>query len=160
MIMNTPLISQMPLDLSSWYSKEQLLRTVLNSVQGTPLRNFKEFSLFQGYQPRMLLSLITYCYATGVLGSQDIEKEIGRNPTVRYLCARTSPDWNTIREFRRCEKDAVIAALVQVFAMVSKLDCPDSRTVPHDSHELELIVAESQKRLNRAIFLDSVAMDD
>ena len=154
-----PLPSPLPLDLSSWCSTQELVRLVLESVQNTPLRGSTHLELFQGFQPRMLLTLLTYCYATGVYSSQEIEIEIGRNSTVRYLCARSMPDWNVIREFRRVQKEAITASLVQVFSGAFNLDGTE-KNQPMESATLQFLIQEAQRRVSRAIFLDSVSMDD
>ena len=49
----------------------------------------------------MLLSLLVYCYATGMFSSRRIEHATWQNVAVRYLCANTHPDHDTICAFRR-----------------------------------------------------------
>ena len=36
----------------------------------------------------MMLTLLTYCYATGVYGSTDIELNMQHDRMIRYLCAQ------------------------------------------------------------------------
>src|ERR1043166_2486044 len=55
-------------------------------------------------QPRVLLGLLTYCYATGIFGSQEIEALVRRDPLLNLLCGRDLPDGQVIRHFRRCNR--------------------------------------------------------
>jgi transposase len=43
------------------------------------------------YHPRMMLTLLIYCYANGVFGSRCILASTYRDIAVRYLCAVTQP---------------------------------------------------------------------
>jgi len=71
--------------------------------------------------PRAMITLLTYCYSTGVFGSRDIELQINRDRMVRYLCANTYPDWNVIRAFRRQYRDKIQHCLERVVGIVREL---------------------------------------
>src|SRR5262245_46550195 len=65
----------------------------------------------------MLLTLLTYCYAVGIYGSQDIEVRAKNDRTVRYLCANNVPDWNSIRAFRRRNRLLVQGCLASLLSL-------------------------------------------
>lgn len=66
--------------------------------------------------PRTLLTLLTYCYGSGICGSEEIERACGDDPSVRYLCSRTFPNQEMIRRFRRANRPWLEACLLNVYA--------------------------------------------
>ena len=66
------------------------------------------------YPPRLLLALLIYSYATGRSSSRAIEAATYSDVIVRYVCANTHPDHDTICAFRTRNRDAFKAAFVQV----------------------------------------------
>ena len=58
------------------------------------------------YLPSMMLSLLVYCHANGVLGSRRNERATYRDVAVRNLTADTHPDHDSICKFRRENFDA------------------------------------------------------
>jgi len=53
------------------------------------------------YHPAMLVALLFYGYATGVLSSRKMEKATYDSIAFRYICANTNPDHDTIASFRK-----------------------------------------------------------
>ena len=72
---------------------------------------------FDGFTPQMMLTLLTYGYATDLHSSDDIEWASRSDATVRYICARTHPDWQTIRRFRRANRQWIEQCLVLVYML-------------------------------------------
>jgi len=68
-------------------------------------------------QSRVLLGLLTYCYASGIFSSRDIEARVRLDPILILLCGRELPDWHRIRHFRRYNHEAIHAASRRLFAM-------------------------------------------
>ncbi|CAN5643918.1 hypothetical protein BH20VER1_BH20VER1_05590 [soil metagenome] len=69
----------------------------------------------------MLLGLFIYCYATGTFASRRIEALTFHHVAVRYLCANTHPDHDTICEFRRQNQALLGATFVRVLELASEL---------------------------------------
>ena len=53
------------------------------------------------YHPSMLISLLFYGYATGTFSSRKLEKASHDSIAVRFICANTHPDHDTIAHFRK-----------------------------------------------------------
>ena len=102
----------------------------------------------------MLFTLLTYCYATGVYASTDIEEAIRDDETVRYLCACVFPDFEDIRQFRRRNAPELKECLIQLFSILS--DHSDGHFDKYADWEL---ITEAERRLRIAIQADSMAMD-
>ena len=62
----------------------------------------------------MMLTLLSYCYAARIYGSRDVEWATRNDRTVRYICARTFPDWRAIRHFRRHNRELLEQCLAYI----------------------------------------------
>src|SRR5687767_8648413 len=63
----------------------------------------------------ILRTVLTFCYATGIYSSGEIEAAAEHDAIVQYLCANHRPHWETIREFRRTNVPSLKIALARVF---------------------------------------------
>lgn len=146
-------------DLSRYLGPKPLLKLVLDAVQSVdeqiPPRCRKQGE----FRPQMMLTLLTYSYASTVYGSKDIEGEIELDRTVRYICARTFPDWQAIRRFRRKYRDLIHQCLVYVLKQTWALrfDEGEADYVGYEWFESELIEQVNKvagERLELAILMD------
>ena len=97
----------------------------------------------------VLQSVLTFCYATGIYGSQEIEAAAAHDPVVRYLCANHRLQWETIREFRRRKSLALEIAVARTFALAL-----------HDSPRFaNSYYSAAARALSCAVRADSYAMD-
>src|SRR5438874_12137628 len=95
-------------DLRECLGEPILLKLALDAVQSLDPSKLKTaVSGKDKLRPQMMLTLLSYCYAARIYGSRDIEWAIRTNATVRYICARTSPEWLAIRQFRRNNRELV-----------------------------------------------------
>jgi transposase len=116
------------------------------------------------YRPQMLLTLLTYCYAARIYGSRDVEWATRYDKTVRYICARTFPDWNTLRRFRRRNRAILQETLTNVFkqAWAVKFDEGETDYWGCDWFESELsreVRRTACQRLDTAALMDGVESD-
>src|ERR1700733_3431957 len=94
----------LPVDLREGVEEDDLVHFVIEAVEGLDLRGAAGSQRGTGseqYPPAMMLALLAYSYATGVFSSRRIERSTYVNVAVRYLCADTHPDHDTIAKFRR-----------------------------------------------------------
>jgi transposase len=114
----------LPIDLREWVPQDDMVHFVLEAVEHVPLSCFKVNRRGSGskqYHPRMMLALLIYCYANGVFGSRRIEAATYRDIAVRYLCADTHPDHDTICKFRRENVEAISESFLKVLLMAKEL---------------------------------------
>jgi hypothetical protein len=120
-----------------------------------------------------LLALLTYAYALGVYASSDIEAMMRADRNFRHLCAGEFPRWQLLRRFRRANADAIRGCLEQTFKIISKADRnPDVYSGVIRSEWIQMgnrqgeswddvqTAAEAGERLERAVWIDNMAMDD
>jgi hypothetical protein len=97
---------------------------------------------------RTLLTLLTYCYAAGIYASEDIEWACESDAAARYICAKTRPDHEVLRCFRRANRPWIEACLGWVYGKACPTDIAGS--------ELAALV---RQKLELAIMLDTATAD-
>jgi transposase len=118
----TPLL--LPPTLQEWVPDDHLAHFVVDAVEAMDLRRIKVNQRGTGdaeYPPSMMISLLIYCYATGVFGSRRIEQATYDNVAVRFITADTHPDHDTICTFRRENKALLSELFVKVLEMAREL---------------------------------------
>ncbi len=74
------------------------------------------------YDPRAMLKLLVYGYSYGVRSSRHLEREVNYNLSFMWLMGGLKPDFKTIAEFRRKNKEALKRALRECARLCVKLD--------------------------------------
>jgi hypothetical protein len=147
-------------DLSRCVGQRGLLKLALDAVLTLESKQLQEARRNSAeFSPQMLLTLLTYCYSASIYGSHDIAWALQNNRTVRYICARNYPDWQTLRRFRRRHRALVHECLVYVAKQVWALKFDDGEVdyVGHEWFELELLDVVNKAALDR---LDIAALMD
>jgi transposase len=118
---DTPLL--LPPDLRDWVPENHLVHFVMDAVKmldlGPARINHRGTGDAQ-YPPAMMLGLLIYCYATGTFSSRKIERLTHENVAVRYLCADTHPDHDSICEFRRGNRALLESSFHQVLECAAR----------------------------------------
>lgn len=99
----TPML--LPVDLREWVPEDGLVHFVISAVETMNLPALTVNQRGSGsrqYPPRMMLALVIYCYANGLMSSRRIERATYRDLGVRYLTADTHPDPLCQRSCRLC----------------------------------------------------------
>jgi hypothetical protein len=105
----------LPADLRQQLGERALIDLALGAVQTVGEGLPRPLAAAGRHSPQMLLTLLTYCYAAGVYGSEDIEYDCRNDAATRYLSANASPDQNAIRNFRRANRQSIEACLACVY---------------------------------------------
>ena len=72
------------------------------------------------YPPAMLLGLLIYSYCTGTFSSRQIEASSHSDIAVRFLCANTHPDHDTLCTFRRKKSALLQHAFAQILELAAR----------------------------------------
>jgi hypothetical protein len=107
-----------------------------------------------GFRPHMMLTLLSFCYASGYYGSQDIEHAIANDKTVRYVCARTYPDAKAIRRFRRQHRPALDQCLRYVLFRAA-MEMTNALTGDLEQQ----IASATQEKIELAVVLDRIVAE-
>ncbi len=98
------------------------------------------------FQPRSMLAVLTYCYATDIYCSEEVEDLMRCDGTFRSVCGDEVPDARTLRRFRRHNHDALEHCLFSVLRMLA-----DQRGAhPADAEVIE----DAHQRLTTAVLMD------
>ena len=168
--------SILPDDLSGYIGKKTLVKLILEAIEGLNARVAGREGVAtenSDFQPALMLTLLTYCYATGVYASTDIELSMQHDQMIRYLCAKNYLNLPVLREFRRYSRDRIRECLATVLRRVWEL-----RFCEEDAHPMAAasylgvsfgrwlnsgrtpdFTAEAEQRIVRAVRADSMAMD-
>jgi hypothetical protein len=104
-----------------------------------------------GFRPPMMLTLLSFCYASGYYGSEDIARAISTDRTVRYICARTYPDAHAIRRFRRCGRGLLDQALSYVLRHAAS-DMTGQSDLPPELEQQ--VLSTTQEKIELAVIMD------
>jgi transposase len=147
-------------DLSRCVGERGLLKLALDAVLMLDAERLQEArKRSPDFSPQMMLTLLTYCYSASFYGSRDIEWAIERDATVRYICARVFPDWQSLRRFRRQHRELLRQCLVYVLKQTwaLKFDEGEADYVGYEWFESELIELVNRAAADR---LDFAALMD
>jgi transposase len=109
--------------LSEWVPEGDLAHFVSDLIESGALdlariyRSYEDERGFPPYDPRLMVKLLVYGYANGVMSSRKLEAATYRDVAVRMLCADQHPDFCSIARFRTRH----LAALSELFVQTLQL---------------------------------------
>jgi len=112
----------LPPDMRDWLPEDHMVHFILDVVEQVDTSGFSVNVRGTGskqYPPSMLLALLVYCYSTGRFSSRVIEEASWCDVAVRYICAGTHPDHETICTFRRVNRKAFEQFFVHVLEVAA-----------------------------------------
>ena len=133
----TPML--LPECLQDWVPDNDLAHFVIDAVAALKLEQCSTNHRGTGdaqYPPAMMLTLLVYCYATGLFSSRRIEHATWQNVAVRYICANTHPDHDTICAFRRKNGPLVQESFVKILQLARELKFLKVGTVSIDGTKI------------------------
>ena len=133
----TPML--LPECLQDWIPENDLAHFVIDAVAALKLDQCSINHRGTGdaqYPPGMMLSLLVYCYATGLFSSRRIEHATWQNVAVRYLCANTHPDHDTICTFRRKNEALIKETFLKTLLLARELKLLKLGTVAIDGTKI------------------------
>ncbi len=154
----------LPPDLREWVPEDDMVHFVIEAVEGMTLPALKinrRGSGSEQYPPKMMLSLLIYCYANGIFSSRRIERATYRDIAVRFLTGDTHPDHDTICTFRRENFEAVAQAFLEVLQLARAMGVLKVGTVSVDGTHIAANASKNKNvRYDRAGELDRQLQQD
>ena len=109
----------LPPSVSEWLPEDHLAHVISDTVDTLDLSAFH--ARYEGdgrrnmpFDPLMLVKVILYGFATGVVSSRQVARKLKEDVAFRVLAAENFPAHRTIREFRQVHRDALAGLFVQV----------------------------------------------
>ncbi len=109
--------------LSEWVPEGDLAHFVSDLVESGTLElsaiyaSYEDERGFPPYDPRLMVKLLIYGYANGVMSSRKLEHASFRDVAVRMLCADQHPDYRSIARFRKRHLEALGELFVQALRL-------------------------------------------
>ena len=109
----------LPTLLSEWLPEDHLAYFISDAVEAMDLDAF--YARYEGdgrrrqpFDPRMMVKVLIYGYASGVFSSRKMARKLTEDVAFRVLSANNFPAHRTIREFRQLHLKEFSALFVQV----------------------------------------------
>ncbi len=114
----------MPPSLDDWLPKDHLARFVVAVVETLDLAAFYARRRADGwgraaYDPKMMVALLIYAYATGARSSRLIERRCVEDIAFRFIAANEAPDHATIARFVRDHEREISDLFDQVLRLAA-----------------------------------------
>jgi transposase len=109
----------LPASLSEWLPEDHLAYFISDAVDALDLEAFHaryegDGRRRQPFDPRMMVKVMIYGYASGVFSSRKMARKLHEDVAFRVLCANNYPAHRTIREFRQLHLKEFCELFVQV----------------------------------------------
>jgi transposase len=109
--------------LQDWIPEGDLAHFVSDLVESGALdlsaiyASYEDERGYPPYDPRLMVKLLIYGYADGVVSSRKLERASYRDVAVRMLCADQHPDYRSIARFRVRHVEALAGLFVQALRL-------------------------------------------
>jgi hypothetical protein len=152
-----------PPDITGWVDSSTMPTLALRAteaIDGVPSRWWGSAPRGEGLSGPMLLTLLTYCYSRGVLTTPEIEVFAGTDPVAIYLCGGQRPGVAMLLSFRRQHREQLQSSLACCFGLAWQQWAWSSRALWRASARCADFRSEAIRRIDRAVRLDSMLLDD
>lgn len=115
----------LPPSLDDWLDEDDEARFISEVVEDildlSPVyASYASASGAPPYDPRMMLKLLLFAYATGVTSSRELERRCKRDIAFRWLSGNQAPDYRSLARFRRRHLDALPGLFLQVLRVCAQ----------------------------------------
>lgn len=128
--------------LQEWIPEGDLAHFVSDLVESGALdlsaiyADYEEERGYPPYDPRLMVKLLVYGYANGVVSSRKLERASYRDVAVRMLCADQHPDYRSIARFRARHLGALGDLFVQALRLCRQAQLVGLGTLALDGTKL------------------------
>ena len=153
--------SVLPTDLREWIDPGELVGCVVEAARifywTVPAAS--TVNLESNENPPVLLCVITYCYATGVLATLEVARRMRNDPVIRILCRNSPVAPRKLILFRGQHSELIQRCFAHVarkalMARLDKAEIPQALKVKLDASFRQHAIGEARVRLRRAVELD------
>lgn len=112
----------------------------------------------RAFGPEQTATLLAFCYARGIYGSEEIEGRLSSDPGISYICAGLKPDAYQLRRFRRDNALLLLGIFTRLLEMISQ-PTGVARPAGLPDHRRAAFRRLASSLLHDAIQADSMARD-
>ena len=113
----------LPPSVNEWVRSDHPARVLSDIVDHLDVSGFRTVST-EGrpcYDPRLMLKVLLWGYATGVRASRKIEERLHSDVVFMWLAGLQKPDFRTICLFRKDNKSAIEGLFAQVLVVAKQM---------------------------------------
>lgn len=127
----------------------------------------------QALPPKEMLGVISYAYAKEVYESERIEGKMRKDPTIRETLGQNVPDANSIRKFRKLNRQAILQTIEKAFRLKRRKEKEELMqplpgqpvtavpgVVQDGEHTVLFSKQQAQQKVENAIIVDNMSKDD
>ena len=158
-VSNEPTSAPNGLELLNYLSDSALITLVLEAVNEFDLQSPRQ-PIVRGrnFGAKQTATLLAYCYARGILSSEEIEGRLAHDTGIGYICAGAKPDWHQLRRFRRENALLLLGILTRMIELGPRESEPTHGTFLPERWRSDFR-QQALRRLQEAIQADCMAMD-
>ena len=104
-----------------------------------------------GYHPATMLKLYVYGYMNRIQSSRRLERESHRNVELMWLTGRLMPDFKTIADFRKDNKQAIREVCVEFVGVCRKLELFSGALVAIDGSKFKAVNSRDKNFTRRSV---------
>ncbi|HXI12298.1 MAG TPA: transposase, partial [Thermoanaerobaculia bacterium] len=132
----------LPPSLRDWLPEGHLVHFISDVVDQLDLKAFYERYAGDGrrkqpFEPRMMLKVLLYAYASGTFSSRKIAKRIEEDVALRMLAGGNFPSHRTISDFRKLNLEAFRGVFVQVVRFAQEAGLVRMGTIATDGTKVK-----------------------
>lgn len=130
----------LPPSVDEWLPQDHLARFIVEIVSELDVWAIESQYVGGGseaYHPRMMLAMLFYSYASGTFSSRRIETSSYDSLAMRYICANTHPDHDTIATFRKRFLSQIKPLFVQILSLAQQMGLLKLGTVSIDGTKVD-----------------------
>jgi transposase len=132
----------LPPSVREWLAEDHLAFFISDTVDALDLSAFEARYGDQGpgnqaFDPRMMLKVLVYAYATGTFSSRKIAAKLSEDVAYRVLAAENFPAHRTISDFRQRHLPEFCALFVQIVQIAGEAGLVKLGTVAVDGSKLK-----------------------
>ncbi|MFV0372597.1 IS1182 family transposase [Microbacterium sp.] len=115
----------LPPSLDDWLAEDDEARFISEIVDDVldltaVYASYESASGAPPYDPRMMLKLLLFAYATGVTSSREVQRRCLRDIGFRWLSGNQAPDYRSLARFRRRHLEVLPGLFAQVLAVCAQ----------------------------------------
>ncbi len=127
----------------------QAIHAAVRAIDENTFRRVARVDAGIAFEPKALLALLTYCYARGIYGSEDVEDMLRRDSHFRAICRDEFPGALHFRRFRRYNRQALHLCLIAALRFLGR------NTKCAETHgDADAMPEEAERRIENAILID------
>ena len=103
------------------------------------------------WPPRLLFSVWVYGYTQGIASARALERLMGYEPGLRWLCGDEVINHHTLSDFRISQKDKLEGLMCQLMAILDEEQLIDLRTITQDGTKIQAVASKYSFHRQRTI---------